>query len=181
MGIISIGILLAIAVSPSFVVYLLARRRRRLAEEECKMSAAVAAMDNLMLQSVLTHGEVCHDIVYDAMCRTQRHRDYGLKGFFSAPSEKQKKFMEKFEDETSSGDPRLQKALDTFASGYIKAAQIKSPLRFSMIIFILFAISGGLRMAIVAIKQVRNLKQAIQRVKRQMRTQYVARSMSVQT
>lgn len=180
MGIVLLGFFLVVAALPSISCYLIARKRRLLAEQECKMSVAVLMMDNLMLESVLTDGDVCHDIVYSAMCRTQSKREYGLRGFFSAPSEKQRKFMEQFIEEIRSGDPRLKEALDQFASGYIKAARINSPLKFSMIISALFAIGGGVRMAIATIRQVRNINQAIRSVKGEMRTQYVARSMSAQ-
>lgn len=178
-NIVFIVILLVIASLPGLLLYLSARNKRLLAEQECKMASAVLKMDRLLLEAVITNGDVCHYIVYSAMCRTQSKREYGFEGVFSSPSERQRQFMKKFDEEVRLGDPRLKNALDEFSSGYIKAAQISCRVRFWMIIFLLFMIAGGIRFAIATIRQVENINQAIRSIKQEIRNQYVARSLSV--
>ena len=174
MNLLFLIVVFGFAISPGFYLYLKTRRRHILAEQECRISAALTELEQMLCDAVLTQGDVCHDQVFQAMRRIQSKRRYHLKGVLRAPSAEQITFIEQFHHELDSHEPRLSHTMETFASAYMRAARIKHPIQFYPTILCLLIFKCGLP----TLRHIQNLRVTWAQIRETLRREYVARSMS---
>lgn len=167
-------LLFCLAISPGLYGFFKARRRRILAEQECRISAAITELEQMLCDAVLIKGDLCHDRVYQSMRQIQSCQHYHLKGVLRSPKPGQLAFIRQFRRELDSHEPRLRHSMETFASAYLQAARVKHPLRFYPAILCLLVFKCGRP----TLRHLRNLGNTCKTVKQNLQREYVARSMS---
>jgi hypothetical protein len=158
-----------------------AGKRRRLAIEALNISNAVLQMDELMLDSGIVSGGICHDLIFKGMSQVQRTQQYGLKSFLKPLSEQQKSFIKLYTAEIETSDARLRAALELFSDSYYRAAKVKSPLRFFAILTYLTMVLIFNRGFLAVLETLKHLSAAgagWDKLKEQLQRDFVARSIS---
>ena len=124
-------IILALLASPWLIQFILVRRKRQILEQECRMSEAMAEMEELMLEAEVKKGDLFHDDVYRIMRAIQSRRRYGigLKKLSTEEARKSRRNAQRLKSELA-GSKRLLSVSSKFLSAYIHAARISCPIRF---------------------------------------------------
>ena len=174
-------IMLALLASPWLIQYWCARRKHMILEQECRMSEAMAEMEELMLEAEVKKGDLFHDDVYRIMRAIQSRRRYGigLKKLSVEEARKSRRNAQRLKSELA-GSKRLLSVSSKFLSGYIHAARISCPVRFYLAFGYILILIGLLQVFLAALRHIDQAKEDFHTLKQDAKFQLLAESRSTQ-
>ncbi len=174
-------IILALLASPCLIQFILVRRKRQILEQKCRMSEAMAEMEELMLEAEVKKGDLFHDDVYRIMRAIQSRRRYGigLKKVSTEEARKSRRNGQRLKSELA-GSKRLLSVSSRFLSAYIHAARISCPIRFYLAFSYILILNGLLQVFLAALRHIDQAKEDFRALKQDAKFQLLAESRSTQ-
>ncbi len=115
-----------LALSPAFLVWGNAVRKRRLAESRLAMAKCVTRMETLLLSGATKGGDCVHDHVFSAMQYAQ-WQEIAVSWNHRVSAES-RAFSDQFENEMENGHPEVRKVLCDFVNAYFATYGYDRPL-----------------------------------------------------